>query len=1088
MSRKRRRQHSTEVLSDHDLDAKRRFLEADNHARSLKILETAIQGEHAQRVHESMMLNGQEFVNRFDYIPVGYGFEGGASALGMSPMFRSDTHGRHEGQDWPFILTDMDISYARGMARFITTIQCPAIGIKENLLNYVIGTGPTVAISGEKHCQVPQGLVPFVQDLIDEFLEENHFPCDLDRELFWRACRDGEYFLAFFPQRDGFTKVRIVEPELVIDPGAAPWAEEQLWRQFGTLVEVASNWRFGVHTPDHDVTETYGYCVQWDPTSGYDYLPDAYVEHCKFNTDRTVKRGLTDFYPAWKWLNSQARLLANTGEGATELSAISYIIQHSAASASQVASMRSSKADASYSVTNQMGNRKTFDKEYKPPGSKLDVPKGQEYLAGPAGHERGNAFLAVVQGILRQVGTRWCHDTETECFTDRGWLKYDQLTMDTGIGTYNTETGKLEFQKPSKLHVYDYAGPMVYIENVNVDAMVTPDHRMYVKSAKQVPVGAGAQCETKEGYEFVNAISLLDRSRHQFIPTPSAFEGGVDRDEIVIPEKSRPRKLTDAQAAEIRSLAGTATNTEIGRRYGVSGGVVKQVLSGRTFSPHHSGRPRSDRRYKTGEFVRFLGYWLSEGWTTIQAKQSNYRVGLCQNERSDSFAEIRKCMDFLGVRIYESISDRTTAVACGKQVFANGRQFQWEVLDKSLCVWLRENCGIGSREKRIPAEIKSLSTEHLEVLLECLVDGDGSRPTENVRLYHTSSRQLADDVQEIAIRCGYYAKIAFRENTHSGLYTVTFKRTPNSRFGFSKRNIELHEYIGKVWCVTVPNGTMITRRNGKPLTGGNCMTEGMISGDDSANTHSSMVEAGSRFHSFATARQGMCKNRMARIIWKAMEFAYKQGVFRRFGFYSGGATFRELKRILSLQIEFPDVDPKRAQEATQKRSTMRKDGVISLKTYRMQEHLDPEEEEANIAKEPQPQGGPGGPGGAPGGMPPMGGEGGPGGPSGDGAEGPKPPQAGGVPPVPKVPETPKTPDVPKTPEVPKTPDSKPSAEESTVRPQLVWPEHRPAEINTINPSTPHTQSTIPESVAESEWAAFVSEQAMAAEDLIIDFS
>ncbi len=359
---------------------------------------------------ESIRLNGQELVNRMDYLPIGFGMDsyGFMPGIGDPAPYPSGPNDRHNGADWPGITSALDVDNARALARYITTVNCPALGIRENLTNYVIGKGFQFSAATKRTADAPEGLVECVQDVIDEFLDANDFVGDLDRELFWRSRRDGEFFLALYPDRSGITQCRIIEPEQIVQPAGAPFSEAELSRRYGVKVDVATNWDFGVHKADHDVQTVFGYHVQWSTGQMSDYLPASRCEHHRSNVDRNVARGLTDFFPAWKWLEQQARLLQNTGEGAAELAAISYIVQHvEGVTQQQILSMRSANADYTVSMSTPNGTKNIY-REHKLPGSKLDVPRGQEYLPGPMGAERGQAFLEVVQGILRQVATRWC--------------------------------------------------------------------------------------------------------------------------------------------------------------------------------------------------------------------------------------------------------------------------------------------------------------------------------------------------------------------------------------------------------------------------------------------------------------------------------------------------------------------------------------------------------------------------------------------------------------------------------------------------------------------------------------------------------
>lgn len=358
----------------------------------------------AAAVAESYRVNGQEFVTRSDFAPLGWGFDNYGLLPGVNEPgpYASSPDDRKYGRDEPFYQSDTDVSNARTLARYVTTVNCPAIGIGENLKNYVVGKGFSFSAGTKQKAAVPKGMVDAVQDVIDEFIDLNDFAGDLDRELFWRSRRDGEFFLGLYPKKSGITVCRVIEPEQVTDPGGPPWPDDLLNQLYRVGIDVGTNWEFGVHKADHDVLTVYGYHVEWS-IGDNTYMPARAVEHHKANVDRNVCRGMTDFYPAWKWLQQQARVLENTGEGAAELAAISYIIQHvEGVTKEQTETMRRAAADRTMTV-----GSKTYYKEFRPPGSKLDVPKGQEYLPGPMGAERGQAFLQVVQGILRQVATRW---------------------------------------------------------------------------------------------------------------------------------------------------------------------------------------------------------------------------------------------------------------------------------------------------------------------------------------------------------------------------------------------------------------------------------------------------------------------------------------------------------------------------------------------------------------------------------------------------------------------------------------------------------------------------------------------------------
>jgi len=129
-----------------------------------------------------------------------------------------------------------------------------------------------------------------------------------------------------------------------------------------------------------------------------------------------------------------------------------------------------------------------------------------------------------------------------------------------------------------------------------------------------------------------------------------------------------------------------------------------------------------------------------------------------------------------------------------------------------------------AHEKYIPRELLRLSQRQSRVFLDALTLGDGSGAEQGKWSYYTASPQLADDVQELALRCGLAADIAVVDRTNQRgydhpEYTVRIKvkrLRPESRHEPAKV-----PYRGKVYCVTVPNGLLYVRRDGKATWCGN---------------------------------------------------------------------------------------------------------------------------------------------------------------------------------------------------------------------------------------------------------------------------
>lgn len=119
-----------------------------------------------------------------------------------------------------------------------------------------------------------------------------------------------------------------------------------------------------------------------------------------------------------------------------------------------------------------------------------------------------------------------------------------------------------------------------------------------------------------------------------------------------------------------------------------------------------------------------------------------------------------------------------------------------------------------AKDKYIPREFLEFSSRQLQILLEGLMLGDGSR---NGRQYNSYSEKLLDNIQELILKIGKVGNKVF--NKHSK-YVIIRK---HNHVVFNKKNVKIIEdYNNYVYDVTVPNHTIYVRRNGKPMWSRNC--------------------------------------------------------------------------------------------------------------------------------------------------------------------------------------------------------------------------------------------------------------------------
>ena len=73
-----------------------------------------------------------------------------------------------------------------------------------------------------------------------------------------------------------------------------------------------------------------------------------------------------------------------------------------------------------------------------------------------------------------------CYDENTEVLTDRGWVKWPEVTGDEQFVTLSSG-GDIEYQAAERLVAAPYEGEMVRVKTLLVDALVTPNHNMWAK-------------------------------------------------------------------------------------------------------------------------------------------------------------------------------------------------------------------------------------------------------------------------------------------------------------------------------------------------------------------------------------------------------------------------------------------------------------------------------------------------------------------------------------------------------------------------------------------------------------------------------
>lgn len=227
-------------------------------------------------------------------------------------------------------------------------------------------------------------------------------------------------------------------------------------------------------------------------------------------------------------------------------------------------------------------------------------------------------------------------------------------------------------------------------------------------------------------------------------------------------------------------------------------------------------------------WLRYFGMWISDGYCTDTGRP-------CikfQKERKHDY--VTQQLDDMKVSYNEYI-----AVRDGGHI-----EYCETIFEDPITVELRK-LSIGAHNKRLPDWVWELNKEETQILLEGLIEGDGTHRGVSVS-YYTSSQGLADDVQRLALHAGFSANIVIhiKKGNISTIHgreiiaqydilkvgIVKSKNTPEVNHAHVKeqhiQKEEIFKYTGKVYCIEVPNHIFYVRRNMKPVWTGNSRSIG----------------------------------------------------------------------------------------------------------------------------------------------------------------------------------------------------------------------------------------------------------------------
>jgi DNA-directed RNA polymerase beta subunit len=196
-----------------------------------------------------------------------------------------------------------------------------------------------------------------------------------------------------------------------------------------------------------------------------------------------------------------------------------------------------------------------------------------------------------------------------------------------------------------------------------------------------------------------------------------------------------------------------------------------------------------EEKYNMDDFLKLLGIFIADGWSRDNGL---YITGI--KERKQIYYS----------NVLNSLNVKYSYHKCGNFFISSSKNSN--IFEKIYSL------SVGALNKYLPEYAFNLSERQSIILLEALLQGDGSSMEykgESFNRYGTISMKLANDVSRLAVHCGYSGIIKISEQS-TGIARVG-KRNLGSRAGESIEVTQNHTYY-KVSIITKQNQPWINKK------------------------------------------------------------------------------------------------------------------------------------------------------------------------------------------------------------------------------------------------------------------------------------
>jgi hypothetical protein len=425
--------------------------------------------------------------------------------------------------------------------------------------------------------------------------------------------------------------------------------------------------------------------------------------------------------------------------------------------------------------SNNVINAGTFNSVVIQAHASRHLPNGADPLttAAPTTNLSGSTTNSV--GIQNSISrSDHCFSADTELLTENGYISYKDIQVGvTKAATLNLETGKIEYQVIKNKFVYDNFDKLVSFKSSRGEILVTDGHNIIDENPFKDNHGKRGKKYTK--YRKYKASEAFNKSIVRIPTVPSCVDTECEFKE----------------EEDFFTLLGI-------------------IISEGHFIGNSAQRGNGIRIYQNtiqSNFIRNILNKLKVPFT--EQKRTLHKNHVNDNPKEHIVFYLPA--EYVKKYIYPFITEKRISI---KLMALRGSKF------KSFLNGLIFGDGFIHRNRN--EKLKELSKVEILNKYDILTE-------EKLRVcYSTGDELLKDQFCHLLLLNGYSTKSTFRNvGVGNGSWTINIiKNNDNLYFtgkvyNGRKKNITYVPYKGDVWCVSVPNGSLVVRRNGLQFICGN---------------------------------------------------------------------------------------------------------------------------------------------------------------------------------------------------------------------------------------------------------------------------